>query len=63
MRWAIRSKAASTCARSGRPSNDDDVASLSTMRPTMTADMASFKDREALVETADFLDRDKRYAS
>jgi 2-methylisocitrate lyase-like PEP mutase family enzyme len=29
----------------------------------MTADMASFKDREAVVATADFLERDKRYSS
>jgi hypothetical protein len=29
----------------------------------MTADMVSFKDREAVVATADFLERDKRYAS
>ena len=29
----------------------------------MTADLASFKDREAVVATADFLERDKRYAS
>ena len=37
----MRSSAASTCNRSGRPSNDGDVANLSTMRPTMAVDMAS----------------------
>jgi 2-methylisocitrate lyase-like PEP mutase family enzyme len=29
----------------------------------MTADMATFKEREAVIGTADFIDRDKRYAS
>jgi 2-methylisocitrate lyase-like PEP mutase family enzyme len=29
----------------------------------MTADMVSFKEREAVIGTADYIDRDKRYAS
>jgi len=30
---------------------------------SMTSDMVSFKEREAIIGTADYLDRGKRYAS